>query len=125
MSDGNGTKPNCHSPRNIRRTFQVQILQISLTSTVVADSVGVGFRFDEKGLYPEARNLFQGAITIQRSQAPPLNNLGVLYLKLGQPGDAIAVFRLGIRQAPDDDMLYISTWAVSTFRPATATRRVE
>jgi tetratricopeptide (TPR) repeat protein len=103
----------------------VQILQISLTSTVVADSVGVGFRFDEKGLYPEARNLFQGAITIQRSQAPPLNNLGVLYLKLGQPGDAIAVFRLGIRQAPDDDMLYISTWAVSTFRPATATRRVE
>ena len=45
---------------------------------------------------------------IQRNYAPVLNNLGVLYLKIGQPADAIAAFRYGIREAPDDDMLYLN-----------------
>jgi tetratricopeptide (TPR) repeat protein len=75
-------------------------------SAVAAD--GLGFRFAEKGLYGEARSLFQRAIQVQRNYAPALNNLGVLYLKLGQPSDAIAAFRYGIREAPDDDMLYLN-----------------
>jgi tetratricopeptide (TPR) repeat protein len=45
---------------------------------------------------------------VQRNYAPALNNLGVLYLKMGQPNDAIAAFRYGIREAPDDDMLYLN-----------------
>jgi tetratricopeptide (TPR) repeat protein len=45
---------------------------------------------------------------VQRNYAPALNNLGVLYLKMGQPGDAIAAFRYGLREAPDDDELYLN-----------------
>ena len=45
---------------------------------------------------------------MQRDYAPALNNLGVLYLKMGQINDAIAAFRFGIRQAPDEDMLYLN-----------------
>jgi tetratricopeptide (TPR) repeat protein len=73
---------------------------------VAADNLGL--RFAEKGLYQEARSLFQRAITVQRNYASAFNNLGVLYLKMGQPADAIAAFRYGIREAPDDDMLYLN-----------------
>jgi tetratricopeptide (TPR) repeat protein len=59
-------------------------------------------------MYPEARSLFQRAIQQQRDYAPALNDLGVLYIKMGQPADAIAAFRYGIRQAPDYDMLYLN-----------------
>jgi Flp pilus assembly protein TadD len=75
-------------------------------SAVAADNLGL--HFAEKGLYPEARGLFQRAIEVRRNYAPALNNLGVLYLKMGQPADAIAAFRFGIREAPDDDMLYLN-----------------
>ena len=37
-----------------------------------------------------------------------INNLGVLYAKLGQPNDAIAAFRYGIRTNPEDDELYLN-----------------
>ena len=37
-----------------------------------------------------------------------INNLAVLYAKLGQPNDAIAAFRYGIRTNPDDDELYLN-----------------
>jgi len=75
-------------------------------SAVAAD--GLGLHFAEKSLYPEARSLFQRAIALQRNYAPALNNLGVLYLKMGQPGDAIAAFRYGIQAAPEEDMLYLN-----------------
>ena len=75
-------------------------------SVVAADHLGL--RFAEQGLYPQARDLFERAISIQRDYAPSLNNLGVLYLKMGQPNDAIAAFRYGIQEAPDDDMLYLN-----------------
>ncbi len=32
----------------------------------------------------------------------------MLYAKLGQPNDAIAAFRYGIRTNPDDDELYLN-----------------
>jgi tetratricopeptide (TPR) repeat protein len=75
-------------------------------SAVAADNLGKDFA--EKSLYPEARSLFQRAILAQRNYAPALNDLGVLYLKMGQPTDAIAAFRFGIREAPDEDMLYLN-----------------
>jgi tetratricopeptide (TPR) repeat protein len=75
-------------------------------SAAVADSLGL--QCAEKGLYAEARDLFQRAISIQRDSASALNNLGVLYLKMGQPNDAVAAFRYGIQMAPDDDMLYLN-----------------
>jgi Flp pilus assembly protein TadD len=83
-----------------------KMLAVPPQSAAVAD--GLGLRFAEKGLYPEARDLFQRAISIQRDNTSALNNLGVLYLKMGQPNDAIAAFRYGIRSAPDDDMLYLN-----------------
>jgi len=42
----------------------------------------------------------QRAILIDREYAGAINNLGVLYLKLGQTNDAIAAFRCGIEIAP-------------------------
>src|SRR5262249_14402088 len=75
-------------------------------SAVAADNLGLYFA--EKGFYAEARDLFQRAIEVQRNYTPALNNLGVLYLKMGQPSDAIAAFRFGIREAPDNDMLYLN-----------------
>jgi tetratricopeptide (TPR) repeat protein len=75
-------------------------------SAVAADNLGQ--RFAEKSLYVEARSLFQRAILVQRNYAPALNDLAVLYLKMGQPADAIAAWRYAIRQAPDEDMLYLN-----------------
>jgi len=83
-----------------------KILAVPPRSAAVAD--GLGLRFAEKGLYAEARDLFQRAISLQRDNTSALNNLGVLYLKMGQPNDAVAAFRYGIRAAPDDDMLYLN-----------------
>jgi len=75
-------------------------------SAVAADSLGL--RFAERSLYAEAHDLFQRAILLQHNYAPALNNIGVLYLKMGQPADAIAAFRYGIRQAPEEDILYLN-----------------
>jgi tetratricopeptide (TPR) repeat protein len=83
-----------------------RLLEAPPLSVVATDHLG--FCFAEKGLYREARDLFQRAMRIQRNYAPVLNNLGVLYMKMGQPSDAIAAFRYGIREAPDDDMLYLN-----------------
>jgi Tfp pilus assembly protein PilF len=88
------------------RTAARRLLAVIPRSVVAADHLGLCFA--EKGLYPEARDLFRRAMRIQRNYAPVLNNLGVLYLKMGQPADAIAAFRYGIREAPDDDMLYLN-----------------
>ena len=75
-------------------------------SSSAADSLGV--QFADKGLFPEARDLFERAISIQRDNTSAINNLGVLYIKMGQVADAVAAFRYGIRTAPDDDMLYLN-----------------
>ncbi len=40
---------------------------------------------------------FQQAIEAQQDHPGAINNLGVLYAKMGQPNDAIAAFRYGIR----------------------------
>jgi Flp pilus assembly protein TadD len=68
----------------------------------------LGVQFADKGLYPEARDLFERAISIQRDNTSAINNLGVLYIKMGQVADAVAAFRYGIRAAPEDDMLYLN-----------------
>jgi Flp pilus assembly protein TadD len=52
--------------------------------------------------------LFQRAISVQRDNTSAINNLGVLYVKMGQIADAVSAFRYGIRTAPDDDMLYLN-----------------
>ena len=91
---------------NDARAAGRKLLAAPPRSAAVADSLGL--QFAEKGLYPEARDLFQRAISVQRDFTSAVNNLGVLYLKMGQPSDAIAAFRYGIRAAPDDDMLYLN-----------------
>ena len=75
-------------------------------SAELADNLGL--QFAKKGLYPDARDLFERAISIQRDHASAINNLGVLYLKMGQVNDAVAAFRYGIQAAPDYDMLYLN-----------------
>ena len=47
---------------------------------------------------------------LKRSRDHPgaINNLGVLYAKMGQPNDSIAAFRYGIKMNPDDDELYLN-----------------
>jgi Flp pilus assembly protein TadD len=83
-----------------------KLLVVPPRSAVAADSLGL--HFAEHSLYAEALSLFQRAISVQRNYASALNNLGVLYLKMGQPGDAIAAFRYGILEAPEEDMLYLN-----------------
>ena len=50
----------------------------------------------------EAKRWFERAIEQQRDHSGAINNLGVLYMQLGQPNDAVAAFEFGIQQAPDD-----------------------
>jgi tetratricopeptide (TPR) repeat protein len=83
-----------------------KLLPVPPRSAVAADNLGQ--RFAERSLYAEARDLFQRAIVAQRNYAPALNDLGVLYVKMGQTGDAIAAFRYAIRESPDEDMLYLN-----------------
>jgi tetratricopeptide (TPR) repeat protein len=92
--------------RDQARAATARLRAAAPRSAVAADHLG--FSFAEKGLYPEARDLFQRAMRVQRNYAPALNNLGVLYLRMGQPADAIAAFRFGIREVPEDDMLYLN-----------------
>jgi len=37
-----------------------------------------------------------------------INNLGILYMEMGQPNDAIAAFLNGIEVAPEDESLYLN-----------------
>ena len=62
----------------------------------------------KQGNTGEARKLFEQAISIRRDDASAINNLGVLYLNIGQANDAIAAFQYGIQVAPDDDILYMN-----------------
>ena len=48
------------------------------------------------------------AIEAQQDHPGAINNLGVLYAKTGQPNDAIAAFRYGMKMNPDDDELYLN-----------------
>jgi FimV-like protein len=57
---------------------------------------------------PGARRWFQQAIEVQQDHPGAINNLGVLYAKMGQPNDSIAAFRYGIKTNPDDDELYLN-----------------
>ena len=52
--------------------------------------------------------LFERAIELRRDFGSAINNLGVLYMKMGQPNDAIAAFQYGIGVAPEDDTLYLN-----------------
>jgi len=45
---------------------------------------------------------------VKRDDASAINNLGVLYMNMGQVNDAIAAFEYGIRVAPDDDTVYLN-----------------
>jgi Flp pilus assembly protein TadD len=45
---------------------------------------------------------------MERDHSGAINNLGVLYAKMGKPDDAIAAFRYGIGIAPDDESLYMN-----------------
>jgi hypothetical protein len=69
---------------------------------------GLGLMFARQGRFPEARDWFQKAITLQRDHARAINNLGVLYGEQRQFHDAIAAFEYGIRAVPDDDTLYLN-----------------
>ena len=70
------------------------------------ESTGIaGRRFERFG---GRRRWFQQAIEAQPDHPGAINNLAVLYAKIGQPNDAIAAFRYGIRMNPDDDELYLN-----------------
>ena len=56
----------------------------------------------------EAKKWFERAIEQQHDHSGAINNLGVLYMQLGQPNDAAATFEFGIQQAPDDEQLYVN-----------------
>jgi Tfp pilus assembly protein PilF len=56
----------------------------------------------------EAKKYFEQAIAIRRDYGDAINNLGVLYLQQGKTNDAIAAFEFGIREAPDEDILYLN-----------------
>ena len=55
-----------------------------------------------------ARQWFQQAMEAQPDHPGAINNLGVLYARIGQPNDSIAAFRYGIQTNPDDDELYLN-----------------
>jgi len=55
-----------------------------------------------------ARQRFQQAIEAQRDHTGAINNLGVLYARMGQPQNSIAAFRFGLKADPDDDQLYLN-----------------
>ena len=81
-------------------------MRVPARSADAADNLGL--LLAQKGLYSEARDMFQRAISVRRDHVSAINNLGVLYLKMGQPNDAIAAFRYGIQVAPSNDMLYLN-----------------
>jgi Flp pilus assembly protein TadD len=62
----------------------------------------------EQGRTTEAKQLFERAIAINRDHGGAINNLAVLYMKLGQRNDAIAAFQYGIQVAPEDATLYLN-----------------
>ncbi len=57
---------------------------------------------------PEAVRYFQQSIAAQRNFTAAINNLGVLYMRMQKPADAIAAFRYGIQSAPDDEVSYLN-----------------
>ena len=46
-----------------------------------------------EGRNDEARKLFEQAISIRRDDSSAINNLGVLYVNMGQMNDAVAAFQ--------------------------------
>jgi tetratricopeptide (TPR) repeat protein len=56
----------------------------------------------------EARDWFQRAIAVRRDFSGAINNLGVLYMQIEQPNDAIAAFQYGVEVAPQEDILYVN-----------------
>ena len=56
----------------------------------------------------EARRCFFSTIAAHRDYAPAINNLAVLYVRVGQPNDAVAAFRYGIEVSPDEESLYLN-----------------
>jgi tetratricopeptide (TPR) repeat protein len=52
--------------------------------------------------------MFLRAIELQPDHASAINNLGVLYMKMGQTNDAIAAFEYGVRTLPLRDELYMN-----------------
>ena len=68
----------------------------------------LGLVLAQQSRNPEAKQLFERAIAITRDHSGAINNLAVLYMKMGQPNDAIAAFQYGIEVAPEDNTLYLN-----------------
>ena len=62
----------------------------------------------------EARRWFQQAIAARRDYAPAIDSLASLYMRAGQPNDATAALRYGIRSgAPERNRFLPQPWLVS------------
>jgi Flp pilus assembly protein TadD len=68
----------------------------------------LGLAIAQQNRLKEARDYVQKAISVKRDHAGAINNLGVLYLQLNQPNDAIAAFKYGLEVAPESDSLYLN-----------------
>ncbi len=51
---------------------------------------------------------FQQPIAAKRDDASAINNVGVRYMRMQKPLDAIGAFRYGIQAAPDEKMSYVN-----------------
>ena len=45
---------------------------------------------------------------VRISEAGAINNLGVIYMQMQKPQEALAAFQYGIKVAPDDETLYLN-----------------
>ena len=68
----------------------------------------LGLLFAAQNRLREAVKFFQQAVAAQRDHTGAINNLGVLYMQMQKPDDAIAAFRYGIQVAPNEEMLYLN-----------------
>jgi FimV-like protein len=68
----------------------------------------MGLLLSRSNRLEEARKYFQQAIAAQRDHTGAINNLGVLYMELREPREAIAALRYGIQVAPDEEMFYLN-----------------
>ena len=68
----------------------------------------MGLALAKLGQTDRAREYLEKAIALRRDYADAINNLGVLYTRLGKLNDAVAAFSYGVKVAPDQDILYLN-----------------
>jgi Tfp pilus assembly protein PilF len=68
----------------------------------------MGLLLAGQGRLAEALKWFQQAIASRRDHAGAINNLGVIYMELQKPQEAIAAFRFGIEAVPDDETAHLN-----------------